>query len=550
MRLRHRRIFKILRRVTVISTLFLLYVARVSFVLQVRNTFSETAGVEYRGGLIDDVRTIRCYRWFRQCGSLFARSATNDRIVSWSRISKNLTDEALYSIESRLLYRTFLYVHQLEPTSEKGPITELAISRHASLIPIQVTQDVQKLIKGSDSSVFHNHIHRQKKNLLNFLGGEESDLDIIYSLGEDWEYKGRGIWCKHQADQDPVSNVEIYLGPGFHESRPHWKEVIHEFGRSDGDRDVPLSVTREVDGLVEGHRDETEATGDSLDLDHNGPFKILQISDVHFRCTDETTAVLNEFQTKRFVAEVISRESPDLVVITGDILDGQKSLDYQACIMKLVQPMIKLGIPYVIAFGTSDHSSFATTLQIQDFLTNLPYCMNKKSSSDGHIALTVHFKSGSDAVFYVFDSFKPIKPFLLEHEYYKSYKYALAFRHLPIPEYRPEGLFPIIGQYNEQSSYKSKLKEEKIIQKLLQSFNIKAMSCGHEHSNDCCLQSHGEMWLCYAGSSGVGIDRLNDMEPSVRLFMIDDELGEITSWKRNFRTINSVYDYQYIFQEK
>ncbi|QLL30677.1 hypothetical protein HG536_0A04920 [Torulaspora globosa] len=551
MKLRIRRIARTLRRVAILLVLLFFYFARSSFIVHVKNTFYEPTSEEYRYGLIDEVRSIRCYRWYRHCGTLFARqSASSDSVLSWSRISKNLTDESLYSIESTLFYMTFLYVHQWEPSSEKSPITELAISRHSSLIPIQVTQDVQKLIKVSDSSVFHDHIHRQEKNVLNIFGGEQSDLDIVHSLGEDWQYNGGGIWCKRRTDQSPITSLEIYLGSGFHESRPNWKEVIHEYDRSLGSRRLPLSVTREISGPKEkADLLDYNYAGISLNA-HGDSSKILQVSDVHFRCSDETAAVLNEFQTKHFISDVITREWPDLVVITGDFLDGQNSLDYQTCIMKLVQPMIRLKIPYVFTLGTSDHSRFATGSQIRDFLSNLPFCINKASSSDGHTVMTASFKTGAGVVVYAFDSFQPIKPFLMEHEAYKHYKYALAFRHLPIPEYRPEGMFPIIGQYNEQSNYKSKLKEEETMHKLLRSFNVKAMSCGHEHSNDCCLQSLGDMWLCYAGSSGVGIDRANGMEPSVRLFKVDDVHGLITSWKRNFRMIDSVYDYQYIFQEK
>lgn len=552
MKLRSRRIVRTLRRVAIILVLLFLYCARSSLIVHVKNTLQEPRSEEYRYGLIDDVRTIRCYRWYRQCGTLFAgQSASSDSVLSWSRISKNLTDESLYSIESTLFYMTFLYVHQWETLSGKSPITELAISRHSSLIPIQVTQDVQKLIKVSDSSVFHDHTHHQKKNILNIFGGEQSDSDVVHSFGEDWQYNGGGIWCKRRRDENPITSLEIYLGSGFHESRPDWKEVIHEYDRRLGSRRLPLSVTRKVSGP----REKTDILdynhgSVSLNTRHGDSFKILQVSDVLFRCSDDTAAVLNEFQTKHFISDVITREWPDLVVITGNFLDGQNSLDYQTCIMKLVQPMIRLKIPYVFTLGTSDHSRFATGSQIRDFLSNLPFCINKASSLEGHTAMTASFKTGADVVVYAFDSFQPINPFLMEHSAYKHYKYALAFRHLPIPEYRPEGMFPIIGQYNEQSNYKSNLKEEETMHKLLRSFNVKAMSCGHEHSNDCCLQSLGDMWLCYAGSSGVGIDRANGMEPSVRLFKIDDVHQLITSWKRNFRMIDSVYDYQYIFQEK
>lgn len=547
----------ILRRLIIAGLFLLAYASRRSFFAHLQNTFNEPTASEYRGGLIDDVQVIRCYRWFDQCRSLVARErSSNDKIVTWSRISKNLTDDSLYSIESSFFYKTFLYVHEWDISGNTDPISELAISRDPSMIPIQVTQDVQRLIKVSDSSVFHNHVHHQRKRIMDFFTRERYDLDITHSLGEDWKYKGRGIWCKHQANQHPISNIELYLGSGFHESRPDWKEVIHEFSRNRGHRSVPISVTREVSDARD-YRDKKEKVdlaenGDilriSLSPNYGKSLKILQISDVHFRCSEDTIAVLSEFQTKHFISNVMSRERPDLVVVTGDFLDGDNSIDYQACIMKLVQPMIKSKTPYAFTMGVSDYSRFASDSQIKDFISGLPYCLNRYTSPEGHLAISSHFSKGTDAAIYILDSFHPLKHFFSKQKVYENYRYALTFRHLPIPEYRPEGVFPIIGQYNEQLIAKSKSSDDKTLLKIMNSFNVRAMSCGHEHSNDCCLQSKEGMWLCYCGSTGIGIDRAGGMEPSVRLFNIDGDLDEITSWKRNFRLIDSVYDYQYIYQ--
>lgn len=551
LRLRHRRIIAIIRRLTILLLFPFLYVTRGLIINHLQNTFNEPARAEYSGGLVDDVQSIRCYRWFVQCRSLVARQrSAGNRVVSWSRISKNLTDDSLYSIESSFFYKTFLYVHEWDGTGGLGPISELAISRDPSIIPTQVTQDVQKLIKVSDSSVFHNHAHRERRPIIDFFSRDHSDLDVLHSLGEDWKYKGGGIWCKHQLDRDPIINIEFYLGSGFHEYRPHWREVIHEYSKDRGS--VPISVTRKIVGAQE----QTEKLHSlkegevSIPSSYGKSLKILQVSDVHFRCSEETIAVLSEFQTKSFISNVILRERPDLVIVTGDFLDGDDSLDYQACIMKLVQPMIKSKTPYAVSFGLSDYSRFAANSQIQDFISRLPFCLNRYASEEGHLAVTSHFSKGNKAAIYILDSFRPVRSFFSKHQSYQNYRYALAFRHLPIPEYRPEGLFPIIGQYNEQSSVSTKAKDEKTIQKILSSFNVKSISCGHEHSNDCCLQSKGDMWLCYGGSAGVGLERANGMEPSVRLFKIDGDLDEITSWKRNFRLIESVYDYQYIFQGK
>lgn len=529
--------------------------ARIPLILQIQNILHSKQTSEYQGGLIDGIQFIRCYRWFRQCGSLTATQniAKNEKIVTWSRVSKNLSKDSVYSIESGILFNTYLYVHRWKKSSPIKPITEVAISRDPSIIPLQVLQDVQKLIRSSDSSVFHNHIHRQRRPIWSFFSRWQTDPNDIYLLGEDWEYKGGGIWCKYEYNKSPITDIELYLGSGFIESRLYWKEVIHEYNRGKGIRSLPMSITREAKPdpkmlKIPENKDKVNSLHISMKRDRGDSFKVLQITDVHFRCSDGTVAILNEFQTKHFISNTIDRENPDLVVITGDTLDGENSFDYQTCIMKVVQPMIRSNIPYAISFGISDFSPLATRLQIKEFVSQLPLCMNKFASPEGHMAITSVLPTGSELVIYVLDSFAPIESFFEQMKEYKDFEYALVFRHLPIPEYRPEGVFPIIGQYNERSTFKLKPEEEGYIYDLLCAHNIKAISCGHEHNNDCCLQSRGEMWLCYGGCTGVGPDKIKTMEANVRLFQIDDSV--ITSWKRNIRQIDRVYDYQYIYNKK
>ena len=114
-RLRHRRIITILRRLAIGSFFLLAYSSRSSFIIHLQNTFNVPTTSEYRGGLIDDVQSIRCYRWFGQCRSLIAKQrSSDDRIVSWSRISKNLTDESLYSIETSFFY---MFIEKGGPSS-------------------------------------------------------------------------------------------------------------------------------------------------------------------------------------------------------------------------------------------------------------------------------------------------------------------------------------------------------------------------------------------------------------------------------------------------
>ncbi|CAI4051665.1 hypothetical protein SKDZ_15G2820 [Saccharomyces kudriavzevii ZP591] len=623
MRLHNRRKVNFLRRILFILCIFLLYLSRDSLRLNTKNVFINPKIAEYNGGMIDDIQILRCYHWYRQCGSLYAPrlhpSTSAERVkdkssVLWSRVSKNITVESLYSLQSGTFYNSYLYVHMKSfQGNSKNSIKELAMARDSALIPLQVLRDINKMVKSSDSSVFHNHVYRREKPTSSWwklLFGISVDSDDIAVFGEEWVYKGSGIWCKFILNDDdndpPIINLEIYLGSSFIESRPFWKEVIHEFHRNNMPS-MPISITRKHETKNAHHKYPNKLPGSLEAPDKNNDalrllqadedyritsshiryswgqrsFKILQMTDFHFKCTDNSMSIINEIRTVNFIDRVLALEKPDLVVITGDLLDSQNSMDYQTCIMKLVQPMISNQVPYAISLGASDESNFATLSQIKDFIGNLPYAFNNVASKEGHMAIKVSFNkklsknallekrvdnneetSPAEALFFVFDSFNPVNDFLLDYsDLIGKIDYGLAFQYFPLSEYRPRGLFPIIGQYNEKSTLTvetSRCKGEvsmtingkhyESFLDILSLWNMKGVGCGHEHNNDCCLQSKNDMWLCYGGSAGIDLPRIEGIYPNVRLFNVDDIMDEITSWKRNSILVDEVYDYQYIYK--
>lgn len=121
-------------------------------------------------------------------------------------------------------------------------------------------RDINKLVKSSDSSVFHNHVYLREKPTSSWwklLFGISVDTDNIAVFGEEWVYKGSGIWCKYILNDDdndaPITNLEIYLGSSFIESRPSWKEVIHEFHRNNIPS-LPISITRKLETKNHHHK--------------------------------------------------------------------------------------------------------------------------------------------------------------------------------------------------------------------------------------------------------------------------------------------------------
>ncbi|SCW02339.1 LAFE_0F04258g1_1 [Lachancea fermentati] len=575
--LQHRRIYNTFKKV--LAVILLLYALTSWHDVKKHSMNVMKPGIVangYEGGLIDDVRFIKCYVWFGNCDVVFDANDENGNLVPWHRVKKNLNDDKLYAIKLGLLYSTYLYVH-LASTSRLGSVralSDLAIARDATSIPIQVLQDINVHINSRDSSMFHDH--DLKLGFWRQLF--KHDITKISIKGEDWDYKGHGIWCKYSQIRDSkfenvISNMQLFLGNGFVESRPMWKEVIHEMKRGKGKQLPAISISMEI--LSEHGEVDNLALSNSVSF-KNGELKILQLTDLHFGVEDSNYKFerIGDLRTREFINTVIGLERPDLVIITGDVLAGVHTLDYEAVFLRAVEPIIKARIPYAIAWGNDDFSKYASKGQLLSFVENLPYCLNGVSGdasliknifepkhNNTNIEITLHNKNKFIGTIFVLDSTCPKEANAFLAEAFINIKaardelnyYSLAFQHLPIPEYRPSGSFAIIGSYNEKQPLES---PQLNLRSTLEDMSIQALSCGHEHGNDCCLQSTGpmykeEMWLCYGGRTGVsGYYIEGAAAPNVRFFRINDNTGEITSWKRGITTPARVYDYQYVYKRK
>ncbi|CUS21856.1 LAQU0S04e02366g1_1 [Lachancea quebecensis] len=521
----------------------------------------------YTGGLIDDVRFIKCFRWYKTCDAVLERRAQHSEFVTWMRVRKELNEETLYSVDSGLFYHSYLYVHLCE--GNKNCVSDLAIAKDRTSIPMQVLQDINAKLQSKDSSMFHRHDHH-KSFWSRIFGGRRKRLSL---QGEDWHYRRHGIWCKYSStnkidEGQLITNLQIFLGSGFVDPRPTWKTAVHEMNHDNRKNPTLISVSFQKN---DKRLDSQSVSQNGVLNADDGKFKILQVSDLHAgtvidRC--ESQLCTNEWKTQRFISRMIELEAPDLVVFTGDFINGPGTVDYQTAILKATECVISAKIPWAITWGTLDYSNYASEREIFNFIKSLPYNLNylhAKQVQDASLITTtfaLQLKRDDEifGIVYILDSTNSENAVdFLKTAYENVSKnsdrntlYSLAFQHAPIPEYRPSGSFPIIGSYND----KSPLDVPQVgIRKALDDFRIHAFSCGQEHENDCCLQSSdtsfgNDVWLCYGGHAGVADQySAGESASNVRLFRIDDSLKEITTWKRNSLEPDSVYDYQFLFKD-
>ncbi|TFK71339.1 Metallo-dependent phosphatase [Pluteus cervinus] len=129
-----------------------------------------------------------------------------------------------------------------------------------------------------------------------------------------------------------------------------------------------------------------------LHFSHSGKFKILQVADLHFsvsqgRCrdTDLIPCKNSDNLTTTLVRQILEAEKPDLVIFTGDQLNGQGTTwDARSVLAKFAKSVIKAKIPWAAVFGNhDDEDGYTRDTQLQ-WLKNLPYSLVERGPKDLH----------------------------------------------------------------------------------------------------------------------------------------------------------------------
>jgi 3',5'-cyclic AMP phosphodiesterase CpdA len=417
--------------------------------------------------------------------------------------------------------------------------------------------------------------------------------------GEKWESRPGGIWIlrsnrKHDSDSDrAVTSVDVLFGSDAVDPRPGWTLARTPL-LIEADKNLlpPRLSTRHG----QPHPDHKEIVPR---VRKDGKFKILQVSDAHLAtgtgvCRDAIDASGNvvpaknceaDTRTLDFIERVLDSEVPDLVVLSGDQVEGPLAPDTQSVIFKIAAPLIERSIPYAAIFGNHDDEESHLSREAQmSLLQTLPFSLSQPgpesvagvgnyyvevlAASSQHSAITIYlldthsltpdekkYKGYDWLKDSQIDWFKTTSNGLKQaHKKYSHIHLDLAFIHIPLPEYREEGLMVKGGEWKEgvtapkfNSHFYDALSEAGVV----------AVGCGHDHVNDYCAlrrpatsnaardaesepqTSHNDNrphlgpWMCYAGGSGFGgYAGYGGFHRRVRVWEVDTNSGRVVTWKR------------------
>ncbi|WWC86702.1 uncharacterized protein L201_001579 [Kwoniella dendrophila CBS 6074] len=158
---------------------------------------------------------------------------------------------------------------------------------------------------------------------------------------------------------------------------------------------------------------------------HNdGTFKIMQIADLHYsvgqgecRDTDKSPCIGDE-DTAEWLGQALDEEKPDLVVFSGDQLNGQAtSYDSRSVLAKFAKPVIDRQIPWTAVFGNHDSEIVEDRAEQMRAMQHMPYSLARAGPKSvdgvGNYYIKLHSADGSNM--HIFTLY-----FLDSHSYQKK----------------------------------------------------------------------------------------------------------------------------------
>jgi hypothetical protein len=340
------------------------------------------------------------------------------------------------------------------------------------------------------------YIHVERKREEDLLPSDKVVIDLRVSRllprstddfeddGPQWEKRPGGIWLKrtatrHASDSDDaVTAVDVLFGADAVEPRTNWEL-----------KDTPLLLNSRTEDLEtritvrRGHPPKDKRPVPRIN--ENGRFKIMQLADLHLStglgvCREpmpiEPVAGRQceaDPRTVEFVERLLDEERPDMVILSGDQVNGETSPDSQTSLFKAVHLLVDRKIPYAAIFGNHDDEGNLNRAQQMSILEDLPYSLSSAGPDDvdgvgnyivevlgrgksTHSALTLylldtHSYSPDERQFRGYDWIKPsqvrwfkgtAQGLKNKNQEYTHMHMNMAFIHIPLPEYRdPENYY-------------------------------------------------------------------------------------------------------------
>ncbi|MDF2721975.1 MAG: metallophosphoesterase [Paenibacillus sp.] len=295
-----------------------------------------------------------------------------------------------------------------------------------------------------------------------------------------------------------------------------------------------------------------------LKFRQDGTFTIAQFTDVHW--IDGCEA---DMRSRALMDKVIQEERPDLVVFTGDIIYTKKSkegeppaIDPRHSLHGAVASVEQQRVRWAWVLGNHDAERNITREQLADEFAAFEYVVSSKGpdhiSGYGNFVLELEGRDGScAAALYGFDTgdysklahvrgYDWIRRDQIDWYLGESRRLternggeplpALAFFHIPLPEYRQ--VWETAACYGEKhEDVCAPQLNSGMFAAMVESCDVLGTFCGHDHVNDYCGELHG-IKLCYGRATGYNTYGREGFPRGARLIRLVEGERSFASWLR------------------
>jgi hypothetical protein len=296
-----------------------------------------------------------------------------------------------------------------------------------------------------------------------------------------------------------------------------------------------------------------------LQFREDGTFTIVQFTDLHFSdagADPEGGPNERNQRTRRLMEEVIRAERPDLIVLTGDVVTGCDSDDPIRSFREAVEVVEASGIPWALVYGNHDTEAKVTRDEMTDVVlgyantvteagpAELPGRCNyvlEVADRDGNAAAALYFlDSGNLSAVPGVEGYDWIRREQINWYVETSRRLAarnggtpfpaLAFFHIPLPEYRTVWELSKARGNKFEDVYCPPVNSG-FFAALVEMGDVMGTFVGHDHVNDYEGELHG-IRLCYGRATGYNTYGKEDMERGARIIRLHVHRRDFDTWIR------------------
>ncbi len=270
-------------------------------------------------------------------------------------------------------------------------------------------------------------------------------------------------------------------------------------------------------------------------------FTIVQLTDVHWKNGEP-----EDQRTRALIEGVLDSERPDLVALTGDIVDGEGSRDPAEAYRQVVAPIEVRGLPWAAVFGNHDDEGSLSRQQLLDVQRSfrggcLTHYVLRVGSAKGRAPAAVLYFLDSGAYSpngvgdYAWITRGQIAWYLrtsrrLAAEHKGGKLPALAFFHIPLPEYDEVWRTALCRGSRHEPVCAPSLNSG-FFAALVEAGDVMGTFAGHDHVNDFEGELHG-IRLCYGRASGFSPYGREGFERGARVIQLQEGERTFRTWLR------------------